>query len=620
MTSFKQKTAPAAGPEPRANEWQLWGLCLAAATVPLAWSTHFVGEYTLPKFFMLQLGLLAALLGAATEAPLAGTSALDAAVGLNLAVLVASTLFSQDWRVSVLGRYNSYSHGLWTSALYAAACLGASRLDRPSARRLAAVLLATGGLVAAYGVSQIWGFEPFLRAPLPEGRAVSSLGSPVDLGAYLALLAPLAAAWAASRRRLSGMLAGAALTAVLLACSWYTASRGAWLGAAVGVAVAAVLLFWRFPLSREASSKPPVARRSPALALAFAALVLTVGGWLIVRRTIHRNTPSDTSRYEVWRTAWYVFESRPLLGTGPDTFEQAFRKMRTPEFVRRMEASTRHQAYAHNDFLQALATTGLAGFAAYLYLLWATLAAGRRALCEKDEDRWLAAGLLGGLVGVFCNVKFNPVALEVMTTASLMIGLLAALARGERAPAPRAREFSERGVALAGALASALGLVLAARWLGADVESKYAQVEFKRGQIASAFDHARAAITIDRCEAAYHVQAMNHMGEMINLDKTVQGRMNLLNEALGIGQTSVACHPMEINAHYVLGIAAWIHVQLGFEQQLPLAEKEIDAALELDPLFQPLIEQRLAIAAKRGPAAAAPWIQRLKESKALASM
>ncbi|MBI4424147.1 MAG: O-antigen ligase family protein [Elusimicrobia bacterium] len=594
------------------SPWLPAGLALAAVLVPLAWSTHFVAEYTLPKFLVLQLGVLLAAAGLAAAPAAAWRTPLARPILINLLVLAVAALASQDWRLSLLGRYNSYSHGLWTCALYAILGLAASFLDRAQSRRLGAVLLAAAALVAAYAVLQVSPLpDPFLRGALPQGRAVSSLGSPVDLGAFLAMALPLAAYWAAAESRWLGGLAGAVIVAGL----WATVSRGAWGAAAIGLASFAALALapWEPGRGREAL------RRTPRWAWALGAALVLLAGVAAVRRVSGRVAGgNDSSRVEVWRSAWRIFTSEPVFGTGPDTFEQAFRRQRTEEFVRRMRGSVRLQAYAHNDVLQALATTGLLGTAAYLYLLWAVAAIAWRAV-RQPRERLLASGLSGGLIACFINVKVNPVALEVMAQTALFAGLLAALTRPEPSgPGERAPQGFARGLAALAVLAGAAGLALTARWSFADMEAKHGATELKRGLTVAGADHLRTALTLNRCENSYRVSLMNVFGDLINADKSVPARVALLEESMAVARAAVACHPEDVNAHYALGIASWMHVQLGLDQHLALAEAELDAALERDPLFLPLLEHRLAVARRRGPEAAKPWAERLARARSVA--
>ncbi|MBI4348858.1 MAG: O-antigen ligase family protein [Elusimicrobia bacterium] len=600
----------------------LTGLCLAIGLAPFAWSTHFVAEYTLPKLLALHVGLVLAAGAAAWSASTAWRCPLDLPVLVNLAVLALLTATSQDPWLSLVGRYNSYSHGLWVCAIYAGLGLLAARLDRGSVRAAVASTLLGGSVVAAYGVLQTLGYEWFLRAALPQGRAVSSIGSPVDLGAYLATLFPLAVAWTVGRSSPAGALATLALAAGL----WATASRGPWLASVLGVGAFAFVMLG----GAEPGKAKDAVRRVPAWAWAAVVLVLAAGGWLAVRRAAARGVTktTDSARVEVWRSAWQIFELRPVFGTGPDTFEQAFRRRRTEEFVRRMGGSVRFQAYAHNDLLQALSTTGLLGAGVYVWLLVAVAFAALHA-CRRPEERWLAGGIFGGLAAAFVVVKFNPIALEVMALVSFLAGLGAALNRPDGAPGA-GRERLERLAAACLLAFCGAGLVFAGRWSLADLHAKTAQILFTKtglleqadpanpaayGLRLAAMEEIREAIARNPCELAYRVQHMNELGPLINANKAAQGRLALLGEAKESGKAAIGCHPTEVNAHYVAGIAAWMHVQLGMEAELAEAERELEKAIELDPMFLPLLEQRLLIAQRRGGPSVAEWARRVAEAK-----
>ncbi|MBI5242465.1 MAG: hypothetical protein HY922_02125, partial [Elusimicrobia bacterium] len=78
---------------------------------------------------------------------------------------------------------------------------------------------------------------------------------------------------------------------------------------------------------------------------------------------------------------------------------------------------------AHNDLLQVLSTTGLAGGLAYLWLLAAlALEAARVMRVPGRQDE--AAAISGGLLAFFLNMKLNPVSVELMAVAAVLAGAL----------------------------------------------------------------------------------------------------------------------------------------------------------------------------------------------------
>ena len=449
--------------------------------------------------------------------------------------------------------------------------------------------LLVGGVVGAYALVQFSGRELFEGiGKMPTGRAVSTLGSPVDLGAFLATLLPLGLYWTLSRP--GERLFGAVMFLLVAGGLAASVARAAWLGAGLGCAGYLVFAF------RE---RLPGLKRLSWRTLAVAgALVVCVGvGGLSVRA----KRQSDLSRIEVWKTAGHVFLAHPALGTGLDTFEQDFRRSRTDEFIRLLDYH-RFQAYAHNDVLQVLATTGLLGAAAYLYLLVAFLPAAKGAL-DGSEDALLEAALCAGLLGVFVNVKFNPVALEVLMQTSLLTGLL--LSRRGRDLGPVGHKAATAGLFLLAAV-SVFG---ALRMAAADRQIRLGQAYLKLNRPDLATAPMERAMSLNPCEPAYARQYLNELGDRINASKDVAVRLKLLESGTEAGRRSVLCHPTDVNAHYIYGTAALMKGQLGLPEGLPLAAREFDAALELDPKFTPILQGGLDVANRMGDAAKAAEIR-----------
>jgi len=77
----------------------------------------------------------------------------------------------------------------------------------------------------------------------------------------------------------------------------------------------------------------------------------------------------DTSvgrRFEMWRDAWSLFLRHPVLGVGTGAFQA-----KTHELIRRGQVAVflRNYDHPHNDYLDALSSRGLLGFATLLAIL-----------------------------------------------------------------------------------------------------------------------------------------------------------------------------------------------------------------------------------------------------------
>lgn len=565
--------APRGGLHPLAG----WGLALAGAGAPLIYSNSFIARFTLPKLFILALGMLLALLGLALSPK--PRLALPRGVALSLLACVAalglSTAFSQDRLLSLLGRYDSYAYGVWPWALLAALFLLTSALDEPGRERITTICLSAGALVGVLGALQSAGFEVLPGiTQLPGGRrAVSTLGSPVDLGAYLGALLPLALTRArAGGQRALGWLFLLSICAGLLA----TLSRGAWLGAAAGAAAYLAL-------------EDPARLKERGFKLLGALLLAALVGAAALRLSGRPMADSDAQRPLVWRTAWALFLEHPLLGTGPDTFEQDFRKHREERYVRLM-GSERFQAYAHNDLLQALATTGLAGTLAYLALLLSLgLAAARTLAASQDRTRTAAA--CGGLACLFVILKFDPVALEVLVTSAVLAGLIL--------PPPG----EDDGLLLPPLALALLVLAFAVSFAGAwcfsraDLFAQEAKAKAAAGALEEASALLKKGMGLNSCELSYRILFVNQLGDRVNAAQPAL-RRGLLSEAEALA--GARCHSSDVNEHYIRGIVNLMQAQVGLAGKLPMAAGELDAALERDPYFLPLLRSRFETAQRMG--------------------
>lgn len=570
---MKQPAAPAAPVRARAATWAL-GLALAGSL--LAVSPLQAASYALPKLLALSLGTALAWAAIAVQGAPRRSTPFDRPLLACAAALLLSCAASQDPFLSAIGLYRMYALGVLPLALcaaffYAAARSGQAEEPLPLLRLMCAV----GALMGLHAALQFYGVEPLSHMPdkFPQGRAVGTLGSPVYLGAALVCLLPLTLPLIVDGRGWDRGLGAAGLAGVATAlfCSM---SRGAWLGAAAGAAVF-LALSGRLRLPR-------------ARWLLVGAVVLGLGGLaaLQVRRGVGQ---SDSARLELWRSALLSVPDQPWLGSGPDTFEQLLRRRRTDGFVRALGASA-GQANAHNDLLQALTTTGLAGLAAYLWLVAAAALAAWRARGPGAPAKAAAAGALFGL---FLQAKLNPVPLPGLVLAAFCAALLC-----PRPAAPDGK--SRRGLDLAVLILCAAAVVLVLRLALADRSQKKAQVLAARGRADAALEAFSRSETLNPAEVQYRLVHSQRLLAWASAERDPARRLALLERAVGVGRDAARRRPMDVDAHQILGVSLFALGQAGGPGALPEAEAALDRALELDPFFRPLLANRLAVARARG--------------------
>ncbi|MGQ0550855.1 MAG: O-antigen ligase family protein, partial [Armatimonadota bacterium] len=363
-----------------------------------------------------------------------GRSALDRPALALLAAATLATVFSVDPLVSFFpSRFRG--EGLVVFIPYVVLSLAAARLTAREGQRLTAAMLAGGVIIALTAVAQYYGADPLLAlgfrsvppialtGPNPVelrldsvwtgSRGWGTLANPIFLGAYVALLLPLAAALTL---QVTGRAAWAYGAAALMLYAALVASetRSAWIGAAV----AALVLIRLVP-------KPTGALlRGALLAAGFivvtAVLVLTRPDASPLRRasaTFGANDYNDYSMRQklyVWKHMLPLIAQRPLLGWGFSTLIGQFTDLGSPEYLSVFgDAQIVLIDSPHNELLHVAYSAGLLGLAAYL---WVWTAAGRGLLrrlraaasTRTGDATWgLGAGLAASLVAYFIWMQFG---------------------------------------------------------------------------------------------------------------------------------------------------------------------------------------------------------------------
>jgi tetratricopeptide (TPR) repeat protein len=383
-----------------------------------------------------------------------GTWVLLASGGLAVANL-AATLGSVAPAVSFWGSYERLQ-GACTMLAYLAlfAAMVANLRDQDQADRLVGTIVAASLPVAVYGIAQRLGLDPVptdRAAYLGTARVTSTLGNPVFLGAYLAMVWPLTLArimetTVLSRsfrdRHVSGRTKTIlfVLTAAMqLIAVVFAESRGPFLGLVVG-SIGLLLIVAVLRRARRLVLWGIAAILGGALLLG---LLAAAGGPLrglpLVSRLTEVSDPSrGTLRYrvEVWEVAPRLLTAREpfhypdgsadpwhrlrlLIGYGPETLPFVIRRLiRSP--------SDLTPDRFHNEIWDTLASTGVVGLAATLTLTLGLLYAALRRLRLVTGPRqraWFWVCTLGGGVGggLLAASRYGP----ATSAAGFQLGLVA---------------------------------------------------------------------------------------------------------------------------------------------------------------------------------------------------
>lgn len=313
------------------------------------------------------------------------------------AVVTASALLGISGAVNVdaaIGQSLQLLAGTLLVAAVIGAVIGPEDLDD-----LLTVLLVVGGLTAAYALTQAGSLQASFGGAVVSGRAQGIFAQPNELGSFAGMLLPLAVASFLGADRPDRRWIAAGAGAVVGLALVISLSRGAWIGAGLGLGALMVLL--------------PTVRRHAVTVGSIA--VMLIGGLLVLapdlpqveivkERVASISDPSANpydDRPSIYAEAFRQIGERPLTGFGPGSFPTT--SAREASSGRTVGAS-----HAHNALLTFSAEMGLpttiiivvftlaVGYAAYR---------GTRRLLMLGQQRaaTVTAGAAAGLLSVVAH-------------------------------------------------------------------------------------------------------------------------------------------------------------------------------------------------------------------------
>ena len=309
--------------------------------------------------------------------------------------------------------------------------------------RLVIGMLAVGGAIgAALNLARF--IEIARRTGLQAVGHTSTLrvnvlhGDVNAAASYFVLILALACGLALGRRLTAVWIIVAGLCTAAL---WVTGSRTAIGIAALIGGMVLVAIAWR-----------ATARRVRAVAV-MSGLALVAALAVAYRQYPEKFTgkPAEEAlrvRKDMWTAGLRMTAAHPWFGIGIGRFYS-----RSPEFMPSPVASEYAHENAHNNFLQVLAELGVAGLAAFIWLLATALIPSRDGLAPSAPMRSETGALRIGVVGFLltCLMGHPLLVREVAYPFWMALGLVAARTRPlqplEPVPGTR-RRWVESGVAV----------------------------------------------------------------------------------------------------------------------------------------------------------------------------
>jgi O-antigen ligase len=268
-------------------------------------------------------------------------------------------------------------------------------LDRKVVRSAILVLLSVGAIAGIFGaVEQIANFHPFGYRYL---QGTGFLGGPMSFAGQMQMLSILSIVllllWTKISQRLRMVLyilaAGNCLGVI------FAAERSSWLGFIAALAIISIAVSWR-----------------RFIVTMTGAWALAAMGWLLIPVFQKRLLPllswhNDVSvrvRLFLWQQSIALWQHNPLFGVGLRNFPH----FDIPEAI--VPGRSIDINHAHSNYLQILATTGIVGLIAYLWLWLCMLLTGWRNFSRIEQDsfeRAIALGIFGGTIALFVSGIFE---------------------------------------------------------------------------------------------------------------------------------------------------------------------------------------------------------------------
>ncbi len=362
------------------------------------------------------------------------SSRLAPAIVACLAVFTVSTVTSREPRLSV----EMLGYAILLAELY---LLLVALLRRPPLRlhleRMAlvmCVLVCVLYLIQAFQAWFVWwdAVGRIAIPPLRPGYLGLSLGAPIPLATLVLLLGTFGLATSQLRGR-TGRAAIVVVLILVAATVLVTASRGAWLGTAAGLAVTFAAVAAR-PEARESALRR-LRSRWTAVAVLVGILMLVAGGRLAALSG--RLTLEDPGyRAGFADASLRMFGASPLSGSGPGTWQVLRAANADPT------APDLYIPHAHNLYLQTLAEFGLVGVVAGVVFVGAVgLLIARAVRSDHDMRQRVGYAALFGVV----LLAVQQVGDLLVNVPALLFAMALPVAWLDAAAQPRLADLNENG-------------------------------------------------------------------------------------------------------------------------------------------------------------------------------
>lgn len=354
-------------------------------------------------------------------------------IGLLIAVFLIATLFSISPRVSFWGSYQRLQ-GAYTTFGYLVifASLAMNMRQREQVNRLILTVILTSLPIGLYGILQKFQIDPVPWGGDVSRRIAANMGNSIFVAAYLILAFPLtlgkivesftsileeetrvaanvargtifvftaaiqliAIYLAGSRGPFLGLLAGTFVLVLMLSLYW-NKRWITWTIMGTGVAVLAFLIVFSIPNGplADLQGRTGLGRLGKVFEVDSGTGRVRVLIWEGASKLVALHKPIE---FPDGRKDIFNF-MRPLIGYGPESMYVAYNNFYPPELAN-IESRNASPDRSHNETWDALVTTGMVGFVAYMLVFISVFYYGLHwlGMINTPRQRYLFLGLLLG--------------------------------------------------------------------------------------------------------------------------------------------------------------------------------------------------------------------------------
>jgi len=572
------------------------GLIVLFFLLPLVFQPFLSDPFALPKATILRIMTLLIFAVWLTKVLREGKIGWQK-TPLNLLIIIflficgLSMLFSVSPRLSFWGMHGFYFEGFLSFLCYAMIYFIAVNYVTDKSRILKTLLIATV-IVSVYALMQASGITFFVwRGTQPYPRVWSTFGNPNFLGPYLIMVIPMYLIFLIKAETVKTKLRYSLFTLLSLLALIFTYSRAAWLGMAVGITVF-TLMVDKKQLKANLFFIIGIIIFSTVLTSIYPRLYLrpeersTTMKPIVERAvsTVDLKEPGVTARLSAWETTIKMALKRPILGFGLDTLGVSFRRFMSKDYEK-LAGRFSTAGYAHNEFLQYVATMGVVGLAAYLFLLFTFFGMLIKA-SRKKEKNLLASGLTAACVALLVNNQFGFSTIVPATLLWFFFGLGVNLSGGEK------REFhfslpvtTKYLIRSAVSVVTGLLCLFCLRFLVASRFDRLAQDSQADRNWEQAIVLQEKSVKFSPFEGSYRMHLAKIYQEMIGNAKTVEEKEKFFRKSRDEYQKEIAAYPYHALAFNGLGVT-YIYANAFLNKKTSSeAIRSFEKAIEFDPYF-----------------------------------